>query len=254
MYRSPLLTLDQDVLNLQLRWHYPQWAHPVATYVMLGQRAPATLVALPWFLWRCWMSRSARPLVMLGTALLVLNLTVGGVKEATGRLGPLATHQVHAVFDGGNIFPSGHVSNAVVLYGVIAMLAVTYRRTVIAAAIIIPLTVGLGTIYLDTHWFTDVLGGWFAGALVLMVLPWVMPYSERAVASLGRLMHRAGRALERHPAGRVLPAPVAHRLAPRRPVDITHTVRTARATVPPLGHRALSSAVADAGQRLGFAP
>ena len=133
IYRSPMLTLDQDVLGLELRWRYPQVAHWIVSYVMLGQRAPATLVALPWFVWRCWMSRSPRPLIMLCTALLVLNVTVGVVKVATGRLGPLATHQVHAVFAGGNIFPSGHVSNAVVLYGVMAMLAVNYRRFALAA-------------------------------------------------------------------------------------------------------------------------
>ena len=44
---------------------------------------------------------------MLGTALLVLNLSVGVVKLATGRLGPLPRTNVHAVFEGGNIFPSG---------------------------------------------------------------------------------------------------------------------------------------------------
>jgi membrane-associated phospholipid phosphatase len=94
-------------------------------------------------------------------------------------LGPRATHQVNAVFEGGDIFPSGHVSNAVVLYGVIAMLAVSHRRLITAFAVFASVTVGLSTIYLDTHWMTDVLGGWLAGALVLIVLPWVMPYTER---------------------------------------------------------------------------
>ena len=183
--RSPLLTLDRDVFRLDLRQHYPAWFSTVHTYVMLGQRGPSTLVALPWFLWRAWKSRSARPLIMLGTALFVLNLSVGVVKLATGRLGPMATHQVHAVFDGGDIFPSGHVSNAVVLYGVAAMLAVSLHRTAIMAAAFISLTVGLSTIYLDTHWLTDVLGGWLAGGLVLIVLPWLTPIVERLLATAG---------------------------------------------------------------------
>jgi membrane-associated phospholipid phosphatase len=182
LHRSPLLTLDRDVFRLDLRQRYPEWFLGFHTYVMLGQRGPATLVALPWFVWRAWKGRSARPLVMLGTALLVLNLSVGVVKVATGRLGPRATHQVNAVFAGGDIFPSGHVSNAVVLYGVIAMLAVSHRRIITALAVFVSVTVGLSTIYLDTHWMTDVLGGWLAGALVLIVLPWVMPYSERVAA------------------------------------------------------------------------
>jgi membrane-associated phospholipid phosphatase len=176
---SPFLTIDRDVFHLDLVQHYPGWFYPLHTYVMLGQRAPATLVALPWFLWRAWKSRSPRPLLMLVTALIVLNLSVGVVKLATGRLGPHATPKVHAVFEGGDIFPSGHVSNAVVLYGLIAILAVSYRRAVITMAVLISFTVGLSTVYLDTHWVSDVLGGWLAGVLVLIVLPWVMPYSER---------------------------------------------------------------------------
>ena len=176
---SPFLTIDRDVFHLDLVQHYPGWFYPLHTYVMLGQRAPATLVALPWFAWRAWKSRSPRPLLMLVTALIVLNLSVGVVKIATGRLGPHATPKVHAVFEGGDIFPSGHVSNAVVLYGLIAMLAVSYQRAVITMAVLISFTVGLSTVYLDTHWVSDVLGGWLAGVLVLIVLPWVMPLSER---------------------------------------------------------------------------
>lgn len=176
---SPFLTLDKDVFRLGLPGRYPEWFHPVHTYVMLGQRAPATLVALPWFVWRAWKSRSSRPLVMLATALLVLNLSVGIVKLATGRLGPSATRHVHAVFEGGDIFPSGHVSNAVVLYGLIAMLAVSFRRTITVLAVVISISVGLCTVYLDTHWVSDVLGGWLAGLLVLIALPWVMPYAQR---------------------------------------------------------------------------
>lgn len=187
---SPFLTIDRDVFHLDLVQHFPGWFYPLHTYVMLGQRAPATLVALPWFMWRAWKSQSPRPLLMLGTALVVLNLSVGVVKLAVGRLGPHATPKVHAVFEGGDIFPSGHVSNAVVLYGLIAMLAVSYRRAVIALAVLISFTVGLSTVYLDTHWVSDVFGGWIAGALVLIALPWVMPYVERIADPAIRWGHR----------------------------------------------------------------
>jgi membrane-associated phospholipid phosphatase len=212
MYRSPLLTVDRDLLHLQLRRNSPGWFPFLRTYVVLGQRGPSTLVALPWLAWLAWKTRSARPLIMLLTALVVLNLSVGVVKLATGRLGPMDTSREHLVFVGGNIYPSGHTSNAVVLYGVIAMLAVGYRRTVATFAVFISLTVGLATVYLDTHWLSDVVGGWLAGALVLLVLPTVMPYAERIAAALGRrlrrLWHRQG-----------APDPV---LAPRPSVLVDH--------------------------------
>ena len=47
-------------------------------------------------------------------------------------------------------------------------------------------TVGLCTIYLDTHWLTDVLGGWVAGGLVLLALPTIMPYVERLYDAAAR--------------------------------------------------------------------
>jgi membrane-associated phospholipid phosphatase len=169
--KSPLLRLDSDVFDLHLRERWPGAFHWVNSYELLGQRAPSTLAALPWFVWRAWRSRSWRPLVTLGVALLLLNFGVGFVKVVTGRLGPLRTDLATAVFRGGDIYPSGHVSNAVVLYGTIAILAVGYRRLVKAMAVFISVTVGLGTIYLDTHWLTDVLGGWLAGSMVLLAVP-----------------------------------------------------------------------------------
>ena len=139
--------------------------------------------------------------MLLGTALLVLNLSVGVVKVITGRIGPLETEDVHTVFAGGNIYPSGHVSNTVVLYGVLAMLATVHRRFAVIAAVWITLSVGLCTLYLNTHWFSDVVGGWLAGSLVVVSLPWVMPYPERAAeAVLARLRRRrAARAPARRP-------------------------------------------------------
>jgi membrane-associated phospholipid phosphatase len=216
LHPSITLTIDRTVRHLYLYSNWPQGYLGLHPYVMFGQRGPSTLVALPWFLWMAYRFRSPRPLLMLGTALLVLNLSVGVVKISVGRLGPQATRSVYAVFKGGDIFPSGHTANAVVLYGVIAMLAVQYglrfRRTVIAAAVFLSVTVGLSTLYLATHWLSDVVGGWLAGALVLLVLPTLMPYAERLYAAgrdrldapLSRLARRGG---ERRVPVPVLPEP-----------------------------------------------
>lgn len=202
--KTPLLRLDTDVVDLHLRERWPGAFGWINTYVMLGQRAPSTLLALPWFLWRAWRSRSWRPLVTLGVALVLLNLGVGFVKVATGRLGPLRTDLATAVFRGGDIYPSGHVSNAVVLYGTIALLAVGHRRLVQTMAIFVSLTVGLSTIYLDTHWLTDVIGGWLAGGIVLLAIPTIVPPVEHGLHRLrGLRPHRP------HFEAPPMPAPVA---------------------------------------------
>ncbi|MDT4911122.1 MAG: hypothetical protein QOC66_250 [Pseudonocardiales bacterium] len=176
---SPVLSLDLSFLHIHMQGHHPQYRHFIHTYVMLGQRGPATLAFLPFFLWVTWRRRSTEPLVMLVAALVLLNVSVGVVKYAIGRIGPAHINDVHMIFAGGNIYPSGHVSNAVVLYGLVAWLAPRFRKTLIAIATFLCASVGIGTVYLRTHWFSDVVGGWFAGGLVLLALPTVMPMAQR---------------------------------------------------------------------------
>lgn len=181
LVRSPVLSLDELLAGLHLKMHHPGARPWINRYVMVGQRGPATLAVLPFFGWIAWRERSKRPLVMLGTALVLLNASVGVVKYAVGRIGPMhvTDGDVHRIFAGGDIYPSGHVSNAVVLYGLLAWIVPRFRRTAIALAIVLSVTVGLSTIYLRTHWFSDVLGGWLAGGLVLLALPTALPYAER---------------------------------------------------------------------------
>ncbi len=194
IFRSPILSLDTDLFKLDLRHSHPAWRPWVKGTLLLGQRGPATLAFLPVFIWMAWRRRTSEPLVALAVSLVLLNVSVGIVKLITGRVGPRQTHNTHDLFVGGNIYPSGHVSNAVVLYGLIAMLAVSHRRLLAVAAVVISLTVGMGTIYLDTHWFSDVLGGWIAGALVLLVLPSAMPTAQRWADALAvRARRRFGR-------------------------------------------------------------
>ncbi len=172
---SPLDVVDRAVARMDFVRHLPD-LHPwVATYVIAGQRAPSAAVAAAWLAWRSWRTRSLRPVVVLVSALLLLNVSVGVVKVATGRLGPQLTTHARAVFAGGDIFPSGHASNAVVVFGLLAWLATRHRRTGVLLAVAGAGTVGLATIFLDTHWVTDVVGGWLAGGVVLLVLPLLEP-------------------------------------------------------------------------------
>lgn len=182
LFDSPILDLDRQLVNLHLWSHHPGYYPWIDAYVMLGQRGPATLAFLPVFIWVAWRQRSSRPIVMLVAALVLLNVSVGVVKYSIGRVGPMhePARNVHLLFDGGTIYPSGHVANAVVLYGLLAWLAPPrWRSAVVGAAVFVSVTVGLGTVYLRTHWFSDVVGGWLAGALVLLSLPTVMPYAQR---------------------------------------------------------------------------
>jgi membrane-associated phospholipid phosphatase len=109
-------------------------------------------------------------------------MSVGAVKIGTGRLGPHYAHVYgsNEIFLGGGIFPSGHTANAVVTWGVVAYLATRWRRSGAVLAGWMGLSVGATTVYLGTHWVTDVLAGWCAGALVLLVLPLFEPIISSA--------------------------------------------------------------------------
>jgi membrane-associated phospholipid phosphatase len=180
--KTPILGLDAGIVRLDLPHRYAQLYHPVHTYVMLGQRRPVMKLVLPLLLLMGVWQRSPRPLIGLGLAVVLLNLSVGIIKVGVGRLGPRHGDPVDALFRGGDIYPSGHVSNAVVMYGLIAMFAAPRLRPYLATvAAFLCVTIGLGTLLINTHWLTDVVGGWLAGGLVLCSLTWLVPPAERFV-------------------------------------------------------------------------
>jgi undecaprenyl-diphosphatase len=72
-------------------------------------------------------------------------------------------------------FPSGHSMNGVVFYVSLALIAwsVFGRRVGLAAtglAAVLAFLIGISRIYLGYHYLTDVVGGWLAGIVWLMVI------------------------------------------------------------------------------------
>ncbi len=119
--------------------------------------------------------KSWRPLNLAILALLSLNLVVGLSKLAIGRTKPrLNVDLIHA---GGLSYPSGHASNALLSWGMLAYLIYRYtHRDVFHGRM---LAIGVGTITLavcavslfrSTHWFSDLLGGLFIGGSLLVLI------------------------------------------------------------------------------------
>ena len=119
--------------------------------------------------------KTKRPLILAAISLLFLHLIVGAVKLSLGRTKPRDGFDLlHA---GGMAYPSGHASNVVLGWGLLAYLIYRYAkvdryqgRLASAAVVLISLVVCTVSLIRHTHWFTDLLGGVFVGSALLVTV------------------------------------------------------------------------------------
>ena len=116
-----------------------------------------------------------RPLNVAILSLISLNLVVGLFKFALGRTKPKVG--IDLLHFGGMSYPSGHASNALLTWGVLAYLIYRYAhvdryrgRLASAGVAAISLTVCIVSLVRDTHWFSDLLGGLFIGGALLVLV------------------------------------------------------------------------------------
>ena len=116
-----------------------------------------------------------RPLNLAFLSLILLNLVVGSFKLVLGRTKPRDGFDLIHV--GGMSYPSGHASNAVLSWGILAYLIYRYAkvdryqgRLASAGVVAISLTVCIVSLIRHTHWFTDLLGGLFIGSALLVAV------------------------------------------------------------------------------------
>jgi membrane-associated phospholipid phosphatase len=119
--------------------------------------------------------KTKRPLILAAISLLLLHLIVGAVKLLLGRTKPRDGFDLlHA---GGMSYPSGHASNVLLGWGLLAYLIYRYAkvdryqgRLASAAVVLISLVVCTVSLIRHTHWFTDLLGGLFVGSALLVTV------------------------------------------------------------------------------------
>lgn len=200
-----LVRLDWQLMLFRPYKQWPELHAALDYFVVLGQRGPTAVLIAAWLGWRCWRQRTLRPLLVLATALLLLNVSVGAAKLGMQREGPHYATEIGSseMWLAGDIFPSGHTANAVVTWGILAYLATTprARRTLSVIAAVFALGVGVTTVYLGTHWLSDVLLGWAAGLLVLLAMPWCEPLISRLEPRLLALQDQLRRGVARPRAG-----------------------------------------------------
>jgi membrane-associated phospholipid phosphatase len=141
----------------------------------LGGRATILVVLAVVVGYLGWRRRTWLPLFRVLLALGVLTLGVYAIKHGTGRTAPGYPGEFFFHSDGAS-FPSGHVANAVIMWGVARWLAVDYSLPVAVQrvfwwlSVVGPAATGLAMVSLDFHWFTDAVAGAAVGIVLLGVV------------------------------------------------------------------------------------
>jgi membrane-associated phospholipid phosphatase len=120
--------------------------------------------------------KSWRPINLSILSLLLLNLIVGASKLLFGPTKPSISFDLFFT-DSGLSYPSGRAANTILTWGIAAYLIFRYshkfpfegmRLTWLVA--FITTGVCLASLYRNTHWFSDLLGGLFIGSALLVAI------------------------------------------------------------------------------------
>ena len=124
--------------------------------------------------WLGWRQRTLLPLVRVLLALALLTAVVYAFKWGTGRTAPGYGGSFFHL--GGESYPSGHVANAVLMWGVARWqvvqfgLAARVQRTAWLLSVVGPVATACAMVALDFHWVTDAVAGAAVGILLLGVV------------------------------------------------------------------------------------
>jgi membrane-associated phospholipid phosphatase len=151
------------------------WAFIIRRLDDLGLRSVSGIALLIVAVYISRRFKTWRPINLGLLAFLSLNIVVGAFKYGLGRTKPrIGIDLVHA---GGMSYPSGHASNAIFIWGVVAYLIYRYAhvdryrgRLASAGVATLSLTVCVVSLLRNTHWFSDLFGGLLLGGALLVLI------------------------------------------------------------------------------------
>jgi membrane-associated phospholipid phosphatase len=170
-----LIRIDRELNNLE----HPRFTGTVGFIVRrlddLGLRSVSGIALLIVALYISKRFKTWRPINLGLLSFLSLNVVVGAFKYGLGRTKPRDGLDIlHA---GGMSYPSGHASNAIFIWGVVAYLIYRYAhvdryngRLASAGVGLLSLTVCVVSLLRNTHWFLDLFGGLLLGGALLVLI------------------------------------------------------------------------------------
>jgi membrane-associated phospholipid phosphatase len=176
LHSGPLTEIDATIARWR-RPELPEWGDWVVYNLdHLGLRGLTAIFLLSLSVYLGRKFKTWRPINLSIISLLALNLVVGLAKLEFGRTKPKL--QIDLLDAGGMSYPSGHASNAILTWGLFAYLAVKYSapsrfrtRVAIWAVGSVTTLVVFISLFRNTHWLSDLVGGVSIGtALLLLVM------------------------------------------------------------------------------------
>ena len=172
---GPLIALDARIANAD-RTDFPSWIDFLLMRIddlgLRGLTGTALMIAAIYIARRF---KTWRPLNLAILSLIALNVTVGLAKLLIGRTKPQLN--VDLIYAGGLSYPSGHASNAILSWGVLAYLIYRYAhvdryrgRLASTGVALISISVCVVSLFRNTHWLSDLVGGLFIGAALLVMV------------------------------------------------------------------------------------
>ena len=118
-----------------------------------------------------WYKNSKKEGIFLSFTILLNSVIVFVIKEIVQRARPLNS----LVSENSFAFPSGHTATAVVFFGVLVYLILRksnskiFKSASIGVSIFMIILICFTRLYLNLHWFSDILGGLFIGVFILSI-------------------------------------------------------------------------------------
>jgi len=143
-------------------------------FTLAGVRGFILIVMAGLVTWLAVRRRTLVPLIRVLIALVLLTAVVYAFKWGTGRTAP--AYPGSFFHRDGASYPSGHVANAVLMWGVARWQAVEYglplsvQRLFWALSVVGPVVAGAAMVSLDFHWVSDAVAGAAVGIILLGVV------------------------------------------------------------------------------------
>jgi len=112
-----------------------------------------------------WMKKKKRVAVIFLVLMFITALSIYALKQTIENPRPINGLMPETGFS----FPSGHSTIAVVFFGLLCSIITNKTKTIKTILITLPILIILSRVYLNVHWFSDVIGGALLGTLLLII-------------------------------------------------------------------------------------